>query len=99
MGALTIVGNFSFVLVGMVIPPILHNVLMRRVLPPGVIVMNWVLAGISSVVMVVCTVVSFTTMIGNLMNSCVCLTPTPKLGITAEGPIRRFPLCHILRFI
>lgn len=99
MGALTTVGNFSFVLVGMVIPPILHNVLMRRVLPPGVIVMNWVLAGISSIVMVVCTAVSFTTMIGNLMNSCVCLTPTPKLSITAEGPIRRFPLCHILRFI
>lgn len=99
MGALTTVGNFSFVLVGMVIPPILHNVLMRRVLPPGVIVMNWVLAGISSVVMVVCTVVSFSTMIGNFKNFCVCLTPTAELTRTAEGPIRRFPPYHILRFI
>ena len=99
MGILTTVGNFSFVLVGMVIPPILHNLLMRRVIPPVVIVMNWILAGISSVVMVVCTAVSFTTMIGNLTKFCVCLSPSNPLTKTADFKVRRFPLCHILRFI
>lgn len=77
----------------MVIPPILHNILMHRVLAPVVIVMNWVLAGISSVVMVVCTVVSFTTMVGNLTKCRVCLTP---LEMENRGTaVRRFPLCHI----
>lgn len=50
----------------MVLPPILHNVLMGKVLRKGVIVGNWIFAGISSVVMVVCTVVSFISLIGKL---------------------------------
>ena len=48
------------------LPPILHNVLMGKVLRRGVYVWNWVFAGISSVVMVVCTVVSFISLIGKL---------------------------------
>ena len=66
IGDLTALGNFSSVLVAMVLPPILHNVLMGKVLRKGVIVGNWIFAGISSVVMVVCTVVSFISLIGKL---------------------------------
>ena len=50
----------------MVLPPILHNVMMRKVLSPGAVVGNWIFAGISTVVMIVCTVVSFISLIGKL---------------------------------
>lgn len=50
----------------MVLPPILHNVMMGKVLRKGVLVGNWIFAGISSIVMVVCTVVSFISLIGKL---------------------------------
>lgn len=63
---LTALGNFSSVLVAMVLPPILHNVLMGKVLKKGVVMGNWIFAGVSSIVMVVCTVVSFISLIGKL---------------------------------
>ena len=63
---LTALGNFSSVLVAMVLPPILHNVLMGKVLKKGVVMGNWIFASVSSIVMVVCTVVSFISLIGKL---------------------------------
>ena len=63
---LTALGNFSSVLVAMVLPPILHNVLMGKVLKKGVVMGNWIFAGVSSIVMVVCTVVSFISLIGKM---------------------------------
>ena len=44
--------------------------MMHRVLAPVTIVLNWILAGVSAVIMVVCTAVSFMTMVGNLTKSC-----------------------------
>ena len=63
---LTALGNFSSVLVAMVLPPILHNVLMGKVLKKGVVMGNWIFAGVSSSVMVGRTVVSFISLGGRL---------------------------------